>query len=374
MFGKRMKLFKLLGFEVHVDFSWIIIALLVAWSLSTGLFPFQFRGLSPGMYWLMGTIAAIGLFLSIIIHEFSHSLVARKQGMEMKGITLFIFGGVAEMTTEPPGPKEEFLMAIVGPLSSLVLALVFYALNAMSGLVGLPVPVTGVLGYLAFINVLLAIFNLIPAFPLDGGRALRSVLWRLKGNLKWATRVSSALGIFFAFLLIGYGFLRLFSGNLIGGMWMILIGMFLQNAASTSYRQMLIRKALEGEPVRRFMEPVPASISPSASLEQLVDVYVDHHHKVVPVTESGELRGCVYVQQVKEVPREEWSVRNVGELARPCNEENTIDPQTDASELLSRMNRTGSTRFMVVEGDRLVGSVSMDTVLKSALARMEIQE
>ena len=179
MFGKRLRLFKLLGFEVRIDWSWIIIAVLIAWSLSTGLFPFHYKNLSTQTYWLMGIAGAAGLFLSIIAHEFCHSLVARKYGLPMKGITLFIFGGVAEMGDEVPSPKAEFMMAAVGPLSSIVIAAIFYGIYTL-GKVNFSEPINGIVGYLAFINAILAGFNLVPAFPLDGGRMLRSVLWGWK--------------------------------------------------------------------------------------------------------------------------------------------------------------------------------------------------
>ena len=164
MFGKRMNLFKLLGIQVRVDFSWIIIAVLVAWSLSTGLFPFQYAGLSTSTYWIMGIVGALGLFLSIILHEFSHSLVARRHGMPMKGITLFIFGGMAEMSEEPPSPGAEFKMAAVGPVSSVLIAGVFYVIHSAGAALGLSEPVNGVVRYLAFINLPLAAFNTLPSF------------------------------------------------------------------------------------------------------------------------------------------------------------------------------------------------------------------
>jgi Zn-dependent protease len=190
MFGKRIRLFKLFGFEVRIDWSWIILAILVAWSLSVGFFPFRFRNLSTETYWLMGIVGALGLFFSIIFHEMSHSLVARRYGMPMKGITLFIFGGVAEMGEEPSSAKTELMMALAGPISSIVMALVFYGISLLGRQGEWPQPVIGVIQYLSYINGLLAGFNLIPAFPLDGGRILRSILWGWKSNLRWATRIS----------------------------------------------------------------------------------------------------------------------------------------------------------------------------------------
>jgi Zn-dependent protease len=192
MFGKRITLFKLFGFEVRVDLSWLIIAFLIVWSLAQGFFPYQHKGLSSTTYLWMGIVGALGLFASIVFHELWHSLIARRVGLHMKGITLFVFGGVAEMDEEPPNAKAEFLMAIAGPLSSIVLGFIFYVFY--STFKGLPVPVEGVVRYLALINWILAGFNLLPAYPLDGGRVLRSALWFWKGDLRWATRIASQSG------------------------------------------------------------------------------------------------------------------------------------------------------------------------------------
>jgi Zn-dependent protease/CBS domain-containing protein len=374
MFGKRFKLFKLMGFEVGIDLSWIILAILIAWSLSTGLFPFQYKNLSTATYWLMGVVGAIGLFLSIIAHEFSHSLVARKSGMPMKGITLFIFGGVAQMDDEPPSARDEFWIAVVGPLSSIAIGAIFYGLYRLVPLVGWPQPVGGVLGYLAFINGLLAVFNLIPAFPLDGGRILRSILWKVKGNLKWATRISSQIGGGFGIFLIILGVMRFLAGNFIGGMWFFLIGLFIQNAAKMSYQQLVVRKALEGENLRRFMNTEPVTVSPDMSVQELVDDYIlRHHYKMLPVVNSHQLLGCVTLKQVKQIPREEWPSTTVRDLAEHCSPENTIGPDVDAVQALAQMRRNNSSRAMVVENDRLVGVVSLKDLLEFLSLKVELE-
>lgn len=375
MFGKRIRLFSLLGFEVRIDLSWIIIAILVTWSLSIGLFPVHFKGLTPRDYWGMGIAGALGLFLSIILHELSHSLVARKYGMPMKGITLFIFGGVAEMTDEPPSAKAEFMMAIIGPVSSIVIAIVFYGIFTVGALGGWPTPVIGVFRYLFFINLLLAAFNLLPAFPLDGGRVLRSILWGVKQNLRWATRVSSGIGTAFGIFLIVIGFWNILTGDFISGMWWALIGMFLHGAARASYQQLLNRRALEGEPLRRFMERDPVTVSPSMSIGALVEDYVyKYHYKMFPVVKSGKLIGCITTKQVKEVPREEWDRRKVGELAVGCSLENTIGPEEDAVKALSIMNQTGASRLMVVDDGRLVGIIALKDLLQFLSLKVELED
>jgi len=376
MFGNRIKLFKLLGFEVRVDWSWIIIAILIAWSLSKGLFPSYYKNLSPQTYWWMGIIGAAGLFLSIIAHEFSHSLVARKYGLPMKGITLFIFGGVAEMEDEPPSAKVEFMMAIAGPICSILIALIFYGIHAAGKQAGLAQPINGVVGYLAWINAILAGFNLLPAFPLDGGRVLRSILWGVKKNLRWATYVSSRIGSGFGILLIVLGVIQVFRGNFVGGMWWFLIGMFLQGAAKASYQQLLTRRALEGEPVRRFMKTDAITVPPSISLDELVEDYIyKYHFKMFPVVEDHDrLLGCVTTRQIKEIPRTEWGRKTVGDVASQCTPENTIEPQADAMKALSTMKQSGTSRLMVVERGRLVGIIALKDLLELLSLKVELEQ
>jgi Zn-dependent protease/predicted transcriptional regulator len=375
MFGKRINLFKLLGFEVRIDLSWIIIAVLIAWSLSTGLFPFYYKNLSIQTYWVMGIIAAVGLFISIIVHEFSHSLVARKYGMPMKGITLFIFGGVAEMEDESSSSKVELLMAGVGPLSSMVIAGVFYGVYILGKTIGWGDPVNGVVEYLAAINALLAGFNLLPAFPLDGGRVLRAALWHWKRNVRWATRISAQIGSGFGILLIILGLLNVFRGNFIGGMWWFLIGMFLRAAAKMSYRQLVTREALEGEKVQRFMNPNPVTVQPTTTLKDFVEDYVyNYHFKMFPVVNSDRVIGCITTKQVKEVPREQWSDVTVRELALECTPDTTVKPDDDAIRALSLMRRTGGSRLVVVEDDRLAGVVSLKDMLQFLSLKVDLDE
>lgn len=374
MFGKRFKLFKILGFQVSIDLSWVIIAILVAWSLSTGFFPFQYKNLSIRTYWLMGAVGAIGLFISIILHEFSHSIVARLNGLPMKGITLFIFGGVAEMEDEPPSAKAEFWIAVVGPLSSIAIAFIFYGFYRLGVHIHWPEPVNGVIAYLAMINGLLAAFNLVPAFPLDGGRILRSALWGWKKNLRRATRISATIGGGFGIFLIIMGVLRVLGGNFIGGMWFFLIGMFIQSAAKMSYQQLITRKALEGEPLQRFMNTNPVVVPASATVGQLVEDYVYRHHfKMFPVV-NQKLMGCVTTKQIKDVPRQKWSQITAGELAQKCTSENTITPQSDAVQALSQMRRNHASRLMVVENGKLVGIIALKDMLEFLSLKIELDE
>jgi Zn-dependent protease/predicted transcriptional regulator len=375
MFGPSFKLFNLFGFEVKIDLSWIIIAVLVTWSLAAGFFPYLYKNFSPETYWAMGVVGALGLFLSVIFHEFCHSIVARRLGLPMKGITLFIFGGVAEMSDEPPSAKVEFLMAIAGPLSSLFIAGFFYLIYLGTTSAGWPLPVNGVIRYLAYINVLLAVFNIIPAFPLDGGRVLRSILWGIKKDLRWATRISAAVGSIFGILLIVMGVFQFIGGNFIAGLWWFLIGMFIRSAAQSSYQQVLVRNALQGESVRRFMNPNPITAPSSITLEQLVEDYIyKYHYKMFPVVDNGNLAGCISTRQVKEVPREKWGQETVGRLASQCSLDNTISPDTDALKALSMINKTGNSRLLVVEGHKLVGVLTLRDMMQFLSLKVELEQ
>ncbi len=373
MFGRRIRLFSLFGFPVSIDWSWLIIAVLVTWSLKS-VFAHYYPAFGNEVHWAMGVAGALGLFISIILHEFSHSLAARRSGIEMKGITLFIFGGVAEMDQEPPNPKAEFTMAIAGPIASVLISvLCFGAAWAGRGL-GWPTPVNAVLAYLGWINGVLVAFNLVPAFPLDGGRVLRAALWHFKGSLRWATRVGASIGSAFGVVLIILGVASFLGGNFIGGMWWFLIGMFLRGAAQASYQQLLVRRALEGEPVQRLMRRDPVTVPPDTNLKQLVEDYIyEYHHKMFPVVEEGKLIGCVTTREVKQVPREEWPARTVKEIAAGCSGDNTIPVEADAMEAFTRMTRTGKSRLMVVDHARLAGVVALKDLFQYLSTWAEIE-
>jgi len=373
MFGKRVTLFRLFGFEVRLDASWLIIAVLVTWSLAAGVFPYLYPGLPRETYWIMAVVGALGLFISIVVHEFSHSLVARRFGMPMKGITLFIFGGVAEMGDEPPTARAEFLMAIAGPVTSLAIAGLFFLIYRLGGQLGWQAPVNAVIYYIASINGILAAFNLMPAFPLDGGRMLRAILWGYKDDLRWATRISATVGAAFALGLMFVGILQFIGGNLIGGMWLVLIGMFLRNAAQTSYQQLLVRKALEGEPVRRFMVSDPITVPPQLTVRQLVEDYIlIQQHRMYPVMEGNNLVGLVSTRQVREVPREVWDQRTVRDVLLPVSPANSIPPTMDAVQALAKMNQSGFTRLLVVENGRLMGLLTLKDLLDFFALKVEL--
>ena len=374
MFGRRITLFKMFGFAVRVDGSWLVIAILITWSLAVGMFPHLYPGLSNGEYWLMGLLGAMLLFVSIIVHELAHSLVARRHGLAIRGITLFIFGGVAEMESEPPNAKAEFLMAAAGPLTSIVIGAFFYVLHW--GAQGAwPTMAVGILWYLYWINWILAAFNLVPAFPLDGGRILRSVLWHWKGNLWSATRIASYIGSGFGVLLMAFGVYRLLVGDFIGAVWWFLIGMFLRGAAQGSYQQLMVQRMLQGEPIRRFMNTNPVAVPPAISLEDLVEHYIyKYHYKMFPVVnESHELLGCVTTKHVKDIPREEWNQYSVQAVMQPYDPKDAVTPDTDSVEALAIMRRSQSSRLMVVEDGRLIAVLALKDLLEYLSSKLEME-
>ena len=385
MFGKRIKLFTLLGFTVHMDFSWLIIMALVTWSLAEGVFreipdPRATEASPPAMEawlrWTMGLAGAFGLFVSIVIHEMMHSVVARRYGLPMKGITLFVFGGVAEMSDEPPSPKAEFLMALAGPAASLALAILLAIIGMAAVALNVTRPVSMVLLYLAALNVLLLIFNLIPAFPLDGGRALRAVLWHFKGNIRWATRVTSKIGGAFGILLVVLGVASFFMGNFIGGLWLLLIGLFVRNAAQSSFQQLLVRQTLSGETVRRFMSTDVISVPPEATVRQLLEDYVyRYHYKLYPVSSGGDglLEGCISTREIAEIPRDQWNDMRVRDIVSQCSTGNTTGPDTDAMEALTKMAQNKTSRLLVIDKGRLAGIITMKDMMRFLSMKLELE-
>jgi Zn-dependent protease len=373
MFGKSIPLFKLFGFPIRLDPSWFIVAILLIWSLSSFFFPQTYPDLGAAAHWWMGITAAVGLFASIVLHEIGHSVVARRYGIPIKGITLFIFGGVAELEDEPASAKAEFLVAIAGPLVSLLLVLVFAGLAALLQLVGLTAA-EAVFSYLATINTIVVIFNMIPAFPLDGGRVLRAGLWKARGSLRKATRTTSRIGTIFGFVFIGLGVFSFFMGSIVGGIWLALIGLFLRGAAQMSYQQLLVRQALEGEPIHRFMTTDPVTVSPALPVQEMIEQYVyRYYYKLFPVVEGEHLVGCVTLDRIKELSADERATRTVGDIADTCSEKNTISSDADAMQALSRMNQDNP-RMMVVDDGRLRGIIALRDLMRFFSLRIELGE
>lgn len=374
MFSRRIHLFTLLGFRVGLDLSWFLLAILLVWSLTVGYFPSAVPGLGGSTYFWMGIVGALGLFASIVFHEFAHALVARRFDLPMGGITLFIFGGIAEMEDEPATPKAEFNMAIAGPIASLFLGGVFYALAGVLG-DGNQV-VAAVVGYLGLINLLLAAFNMLPAFPLDGGRVLRSVLWWVNGDLRKSTRIAAMAGAILGAALMVLGVINIVSGAFVAGMWQLLIGFFIQSAAGASRSQIEMREGLKNIRVRDVMNKDVVGVPPHITVASLVHDYVyRYYHKFFPVIgEDGRVLGCVRLASVREVPRERWGEVRVADVMEPVSDSNRLGPAESAVDALRRMQKGGVSRFLVMQGGRLLGVLSMRDVLNALTVRLDLGE
>jgi Zn-dependent protease/CBS domain-containing protein len=366
---------RVLGFEIRFDLTWLILVALVVWSLTTGLFPAAYADLPTSTYIWMGVLGAIGIFASIVLHELAHSVVGRRLGLRIHGITLFAFGGAAEMGEEPANARTEFWMAIAGPVMSVVLAGVFFLLELALSVAGSPGPLVGVIGYLVGVNLILAAFNMVPAFPLDGGRVLRAVLWAWRGDVAWATRVATMMGGGLGLLLIALGIFNAITGDLIGGMWMILIGLFIRAAATATYQRLLAGQLLAGIPVRSLMQTNLIAVPPDLPTAQLVENYLlQRGLKRVPVMDdAGRPLGCVGVDEVKRIPPEERLTRSVRDILTPLGPDDTIAPDAEARQALEQMQRTGQGRIFVTEAGRLIGVLALKDLLQYLSVKSELQ-
>ncbi len=370
---KGFKLFKVIGIQISLDYTWFIIFALVAWTLSQGYFPSVVPGLAMWIYIAMGVVSSLLLFASILLHELSHSYVANRLGMDIRGITLFIFGGIAELSREPDDPRMELKIAIAGPIASVVLAILFWLIKEGLTAMALFPLVASICSYLVIINIVVVIFNMIPGFPLDGGRVLRAIWWMKSGNLQRATMVAGRVGKGFALFLIFFGILQTFTGNIIGGLWMVFIGIFLQQAAESGYREVLIRNSLSGIRVGDVMTREVVTVHPDDSLQVIVDDYLFRHHCVgFPVVAASRLVGMLNLGDIRAVPKEKWRETRVRDVMEPVTQHSIASPEETAIEVLSKMAVLGVGRFPVVRGGELVGIISRRDIMKLMAFKREL--
>ena len=377
MFGRGVTLFRVFGFEIRVDLSFVLIAVLIGGSLASGYFPSVHEGLPASTYWLLGFFAVVGIFASIVLHELGHSLVARRFGMEMRGITLHLFGGAAELEEEPTSASAELLVAAAGPATSFALAgLLRLAALATAGLSSSELPIEMLLRYLSSLNLVLGIFNLLPAFPLDGGRILRAALWLKGGDHDRATRVAARIGAGLGFGLAALGVLQILGGRLGDGLWTVLIGFFIRSAAIASGLEAATRRMLGDATVARFMTPDPVTVPVAMALSDFVEEVVYRtRHDTYPVTDgAGRPRGLVAVGVLSTVAREAWPSTAVMEVADRIAAEETVAPEMPAIQALDRMRRSGRSRLLVVdETGRLVGLLTLKDLLDTLTLKMQIE-
>jgi Zn-dependent protease/CBS domain-containing protein len=357
-----IRLGRVAGIDVGIHYTWVFAFALIAWSLAAGFFPSSAPGASTATYWLLGIAAALGLFASVLIHEFSHSLVALARGLRVHSITLFIFGGVSSIAGEAERALDEFLVAVVGPVSSFVLAGVFWVIGQVAGLNG--TPLGAFVGYLASVNLILGLFNLVPGFPLDGGRVLRSIVWASTGSLRRATQVASYVGQGFGFLLIFWGVARLLGGDVFGGLWTAFIGWFLNNGAEATRQQQALTEDLRGASVAQVMDPQPATASPSMTVHEFVfDHVVRRGERALLVAEAGQLLGIVTITDAKELPQELWAATPVRRIMTSVPLK-SVAVDADLAAALQLMVEDTLNQVPVVQADRIVGLLRREDVLR----------
>ena len=371
MFPARFRLFNLLGFGVSIDISWFFLAFYLIVSL-TRYFPTVVPHQNFYTYVVMGILGALGLFASIILHELAHAVMALNFGLPIGGITLFIFGGVAELKQEPKTPRSEFWVALIGPVASVIIAAVCYCSFVVFRSANLPA-VAGVLAFLALTNTVLALFNLAPAFPLDGGRILRSLIWWRTGNFRLATRIASMLGTIFGGFLVVAGLVQIVDGNTLGGTWQLLIGIFLAAAASQSRDHMKAAENLRGVSVADLMDRSPLSVAPDLTVEALVkDFIYGLNRKFIIVAEDGKAFGYIVPEQIRRVLQPQWSDTFVRTIAERFTHDTVVSPGASAMEALRKLQSNGIRHLAVLEGNALVGTVSETNFLNYITVREEL--
>jgi Zn-dependent protease len=368
-----IRLGKLLGFEISVDWSWLLIFFLVVYTLANGYFPSVYPSFDIATNWLVGVIAALLLFASVLTHELSHSVVARGYGIQVRGITLFLFGGVSQTADEPKSAREEFWMAIVGPATSVGLGLLFYLIGGIGVVLEWPAPVIAISGYLSLINFLLGAFNLVPGFPLDGGRVLRSAVWGYTGDLTRATRYASYAGQFFGYLLMAVGFGEILSGGLVGGLWLIFIGWFLTGAARSGYQQVLVRNALSGVRVEQVMTTDVPVIPAETSVRRFVDEHLlKHEFSCYPVTRNDDVVGVVGTEEVRSIPASRWDSTPVGEIMHRVDNAYRVAADDDAWSVLAKLANDQVCRLLVMDDGHLKGTVGREAVFRLVQTKLSL--
>ena len=361
--GDSFQLGRIAGIRIGINWSWLVVFALIVWTLAANIFPHHNPGLADGTYLAMALVAAFLFFGSLLLHELGHALVARREGMEIEGITLWLFGGVAKFKGMFPTAGAEFRIAVAGPLVTLALGGFFVLLAGVSGL---PAEMDAVAAWLGYINLLLLVFNLLPALPLDGGRVLRSALWRAKRDFAWATRLAAEIGRGFGFLFIGLGLFEFFFRSSFEGVWLAFIGWFLLQAAGGEARYLAARQALGGLHVRDLMVREPVSVGPEQTLGEFMDEVVwSRRHTTYPVVENGRAVGLLPFRRVATVPRQEWDAHLVRETMVPLDQVPLFAEDDELIDALGELGESELSRGLVLDGDRLVGLLSITDVARA---------
>jgi Zn-dependent protease/CBS domain-containing protein len=364
--------FSVAGIRIRIDQSWFIAFFLFAWTLASGYYPLQIPDYPAFTYWIAGTLSSLGLFTCVLLHELSHCFVAQRLGVRVRQITLFIFGGVSEMAqSNSSTPKAEFLTTIAGPLSSLGLALVFLTMAYLTKNI-FDRMVVETIRYLYYVNFLLAAFNLIPGFPLDGGRVLRSYLWHRTGNLRQATKAAARVGEIFALVLMGFGLLSALTMHIIPGVWLMLVGLFLKSSAENEYKSFELRFGLQDMKLREIMAPAVA-VNTSITISQFINEYVFHYHyRVFPVLELGRFVGMIDVRSIKGVPPNEWPTTKINGFLSDPSTYCVLDPDMEATNALRLLTNQNCSKAPIVRNETLYGILTRSDLFKLVSLKQDI--
>jgi Zn-dependent protease len=367
----KVWLIKVMGIPIGLDISWFLVFLLFTWILAVDYFPAEFKNWTVAQFWVVAAVTTLLFFISVLLHELGHSLVALRYKLPVKSITMYIFGGVSEITSEPANPLQEFVVAFVGPLTSLVLGVFFYLVALIFSSVTM---IAAVAKYLAYINVILGVFNLIPGFPLDGGRVFRAIVWGITKNLRRATEIAGYLGHAIAFLFIVLGVWLLFKGNWINGLWIAFIGWFLESAVVSQVQQERIHDILSGHTVSQVMSSTCVMVSGDTSLQELVDQFVlDRGERCMVIMQGERVAGFLTLHNIREVPRERWVVTPASAVMTPIDQVKVTRAKDGLVEALEQMGADGVNQLPVIEEGQVAGLLRREDIVNylHALQKLE---
>ncbi len=352
---------KILGIPVGLDYTWFLIFILLTWSLAVNYFPLEFKQWPVAEYWIIGALTSIMLFVSVLLHELGHSILALNYKIKVKQITLFLFGGVAEIAGEPPKAVAEFWIAIAGPIVSFLLAGIFYLLEIVFKDVNF---LFALFEYLAFINFVLAIFNLIPGFPLDGGRVLRAIIWGVSHNLHKATYIAVIVGRFFGFMFIFFGVMQIFGGNMGSGLWIAFIGWFLESAAMSQLHQQYLQDHLTGHTVYEAMSSDYGIVPYDSTLQEVIDNhFLGIGRRSLIVKQDDKFIGMLTLHRIKNIPQDKWPFTSVTEAMISDIETEKVDVNYPLWDALLKMDKDGVNQLPVVENEQIIGILSRESII-----------
>jgi Zn-dependent protease len=352
---------RILGIPIGLDYSWFLIFGLLTWSLASSYYPAEFKNWPVIQYWIVGAATVILMFCSVVLHELGHSVVALRYRIPVRSITLFVFGGVAQIGAEPPSATAEFWIALAGPVTSFILSIFFWLIQPV---IASFAPLLAIAKYLTYINLSLGLFNLIPGFPLDGGRVFRAVVWGMTKNLSRATQIAATLGRFIAYVFIFAGVWQMFSGNFGNGLWIAFVGWFLESAASSQIQQRSTQDLLAGHRVVDTMRRDYISVNPEDTLQKLVTEHIlGSGRRSLMVMQKAKVLGLLTLHNVKAIPPANWPTTRAAQVMIPASQMKSIRPDAELRDALGEMDRDGVNQLPVMLDDQMIGILGRDDVI-----------